>query len=440
MLVQYIAIAILFVLTVYAFCNLKKAILLWLPFKLLFNNQIAVRYSSPGMALVIAGDIMLFAAFFLQRKKRANFYNGSFIFKNPATLIGLSYLLSLLFTIAPFQTAAIATFKYFISGFGVLYLAHRALKDVADVQFFIKGCVIVSILIVLLAISENVLRTNLWLDFVFFNSPFDPEAGRMFYLPGQLEMRYGMVRSRSFFSFHVPFGYACCCLYWLLFYFYKNAQLYKSPLLLMITSILLIGGVIMSNSKQAYLGLFIMILSLYPLKTVFNIRIILPVALAFSILLIYFPEYLNNILSLTDEDLAEEGKGSTVAMRQEQYESALRMFFQSPLLGNGISSIGILKSHGFGAIRGAESSWLEILPERGLIGAFSYLYMYIKLWKMKNIMGKKMLAFFLLSIFVMETAGGIKDISIWGLCLLAVFRYNQLLRLSVKNYNIVKKE
>ena len=285
MLIQYLAIAILVLLTFYAFYDLKKAILLWLPFKLLFNNQIAVRYSSPGMALVIAGDIMLFAAFFLQRKKKVDFYNGNFPYMEPAIAMGLSYLISLLFTIAPFQTAAIETFKYFISGFGVLYLAHRAFKNLADLRFFIKGCLIVSILIVLLAISENVLRTNLWLDFVFFNSPFDPDAGRMFYFPGQLEMRYGMVRSRSFFSFHVPFGYACCCLYWLLFYFYKNTKHLFSPLLLMITSVFLIGGVIMSNSKQAYLGLFFMIFSLYPIKSVFNIRIVLPVLFAFSILL-----------------------------------------------------------------------------------------------------------------------------------------------------------
>ncbi len=426
MLIQYLAIAILVLLTFYAFYDLKKAILLWLPFKLLFNNQIAVRYSSPGMALVIAGDIMLFAAFFLQRKKKVDFYNGNFPYMEPAIAMGLSYLISLLFTIAPFQTAAIETFKYFISGFGVLYLAHRAFKNLADLRFFIKGCLIVSILIVLLAISENVLRTNLWLDFVFFNSPFDPDAGRMFYFPGQLEMRYGMVRSRSFFSFHVPFGYACCCLYWLLFYFYKNTKHLFSPLLLMITSVFLIGGVIMSNSKQAYLGLFFMIFSLYPIKSVFNIRIVLPVLFAFSILLLYFPEYLNNIISLTDEDLAEEGRGSTVAMRQEQYEYALRMFFQSPLFGNGISSIGVLKNHGFEAIRGAESSWLRILPERGILGAITYLYLYSTLWKMKRVLNKKLLFFFLFSIFVIEIAGGIKDISIWGLVLLAVYRYHQL--------------
>ena len=66
MLVQYLAIAILVLLSIYAIFDIKKAILIWLPFKLLFNNQIAVRYESPGMALVIAGDIALFLIFLLK--------------------------------------------------------------------------------------------------------------------------------------------------------------------------------------------------------------------------------------------------------------------------------------------------------------------------------------------------------------------------------------
>ena len=40
MLIQYLAIVILVILSIYAIFDVKKAILIWLPFKLLFNNQI----------------------------------------------------------------------------------------------------------------------------------------------------------------------------------------------------------------------------------------------------------------------------------------------------------------------------------------------------------------------------------------------------------------
>lgn len=425
MLIQYLAIAILIALVIYACHDLKKAILIWLPFKLLFNDQIAVRYESPGMALVIAGDLALIAIYWLKKRKRSAYYQGEFLFKKAFIAFGFSYFISLLFTIAPFQSAAIATIKYFSSGFCMVYLAHKAFKSISDIRLYTKCCVIVSFLIVLLAISENIFQTNVWLDFVAFNSPFDPEEGRMFYIPGHLEIRYGLVRSRSFFSFHIPFGFACVCLYWLLFYFYKNTKVLINSKVLLIASLLLIVGAILSNSKQVYLGLLVMFFSLYSYKTLFHLRIILPVLIVAYWVIIYTPEYMDNILSLTNEELAEEGGGSTIALRESQFDVAMQMFRKSPLIGNGVASIETMKSLGFEGILGAESAWLRILPERGALGAIVYIYMYISLWQFKKHINKKVLFFFLLSIFVIETTGGLKDLSIWGVFLLVVSRYNE---------------
>ena len=213
---------------------------------------------------------------------------------------------------------------------------------------------------------------------------------------------------------------------------------FKKSNLLLVISTMLIAGVIMSNSKQAYLGLLLMILSLYPLKSVFNVRIVLPLLIILVLVFVYAPDYLNNYMSLTDKNLAEEGGGSTVALRESQYRIAWRMFLQSPIIGNGISSIGVLKRHADNAgILGAESSWLEILPERGILGAIVYLYLYTELWKMKRYVDKKTLFFFLLSVFVMELSGGIKDMSIWCLVLLTIYRYNQL---SSKEMLVIKKD
>ena len=66
MLIQYIAIAIFLAVIAFAFYDIKRAILLWLPFKLLFNNQIAVRYADPGMSLVIAVDFVLILIYIIR--------------------------------------------------------------------------------------------------------------------------------------------------------------------------------------------------------------------------------------------------------------------------------------------------------------------------------------------------------------------------------------
>lgn len=426
MLVQYLAIFLLIILTAFAFYDFKKAVLVWLPFKLLFNDQIAVRYDSPGMSLVIAGDLMLIAVFIL-KGRLSKLHNAPFLFKKPMMFFVVSYTVSTVFTIAPFQSAFIATVKYFASGFCMLYLAQKCLTNLSDVKFIVKCYVLVAFAIVLLAISENILHTNLWLDFIYYNSPFDIESGRMYYVSGHQQMRYGLIQSSSFFSFHVPFGFACLCLYWNLFYFSKNTALFDNKRWLVIASYLLILGVVMSLAKQAYLGLFFMFLSLYPISTVINIKTAFPLLILFVLIVIYVPEYLNNILSLSDENLAEEGGGSTISLREYQYGIALKMFNESPFIGNGIGSIDVMKrTEAFSGILGAESAWLRILPERGLLGAFTYLYLYTNLWQFKKFINHKILFFFLLSVFVVENAGGIKDLSIWATMLLIVYRYNEI--------------
>lgn len=421
-------------MTISAFIDLKKTILFWLPFKLLFNNQIAIRYESPGIALVVAVDIMLLGVFLLKRKSKV-FYRGEFLFRKSFIVFLVSYAISSLFTIAPIMTAAIASVKFFCTGFCMVYLAHKCFNSLEDIKLFVKFSIVVSIFIIALALSENIFKTNIWLDFVFFNSPFDPTSGRMFYMPGSLEIRYGLVRSRSFFSFHIPFGYACLCLYWLIFYFYRYGANITKKNISVIVSFLLIAGVLMSNSKQVYVGFLVMFFSLYPFKAVFQPKLIIPVVLASIAVIVYVPDYLNNIFSLTNEQLAEEGGGSTIALRETQYMIAFDMFAQNPLIGNGVAALSVLKQNmAFEGILGAESVWLSILPELGLLGAFAYLYMYYSIWNGNKFMSKKVLLFFLLSIIVVEFAGGLKDISIWGVVLVAVYRYNQISKLKKISY------
>lgn len=207
MLIQYIAYIILAIVICGCLYDYKKTVIIWLPAQMLFNAQIAVRYLSPAMSLEIAVNLFLVFYYFLRKKQFSKELNSEhFILFLPMMLTLLSYLLSTLFGIMQTTSVFTTILKYFISGFGIVFLAQKVLNTQEDLKLFIKASVIVCLAITLLGLSESILKDNLWLDFVYLNSPQDESvAGRMFYVPpflgGRLEERFGMVRARSFLEF-----------------------------------------------------------------------------------------------------------------------------------------------------------------------------------------------------------------------------------------------
>jgi len=430
MLIQFLAFGVLFLLTVGAVIDYKRTVIIWLPVQLLFNPQIAIRYESPAMSLTLAGDIILLLFYFLKKRTSLDGYDSnSFIFSIPLQITAMSFMLSIAFGIAPIGAGFNSTIKYFVTTFGVLFLAQKAIYNSRDIKLFLWTASIVSIAICILALSENLLRDNLWLDFVYFNSPHDiSTVGRMFYVPPSigpgLQIRYGMVRAMSFFGIHIAFGVACAGYFWLMAKVYRIRLLIIDRRIIAIATAFLATGVIMSNSKTGYVGMAFFLLSIYRVEDFLNMKIVFVFLIVIGIVLIYLPEYLNNFLSLSNEKIAEEGGGSTIVGRTNQFEAALQMFEMNPIFGNGPGSIGILKSHGgLSAILGAESCWMQILPERGLIGAVSYLCLFYCAWnRLKSFISKRLLGWFLMGVVVMETATGIIDVVTWGVPLILIYR------------------
>lgn len=430
MLVQYIAFAVLGLIIIGSFINFKKTVLIWLPAQMLFNAQVAIKYTSPAISLSLAVDLfLLFYYFLIARNKKRKFNNEKFILTKPMMVILLSYIMSLLFGVVTTNQGANSIIKYFAANLGVAFLAWKVINDENDIKLLVKVSGVVCILITLLALSESILKDNLWLDFVYYNSPQDETTvGRMYYDPNNIELRYGMVRARSFFGIHIAFGIACLMYFWFMQVQYVNKYKYINAIYALVLSFLLVAGVFMANAKTGYIGLVIMLLGLYPIRKFFNFKIMIPLIIAIIVVLVCFPDYLNNFISLFDPTVAEEGGGSTVQGREIQYAVAMDMFSSNPLFGNGPGAIGALKQFGNNAaILGAESSLMQILPERGLLGLASYLYLYWSLFKgFKKYLPTKLIVTFLLALFVMEFATGLLDMAIWGTVLVAVKRMYQL--------------
>ncbi|MCQ2089719.1 MAG: O-antigen ligase family protein [Fibrobacter sp.] len=422
---QYLAIAVVLAVSLFACRWYKQTVIVWMVAQTLFNAQIAVRYSTPSMSCVMATDFVLIGLYFFKARSASLQPKEYFLFKEAMIAILSSYILSTFFAIGISSAAITTTVKYFATNFVLLYIFQQCLKSTNDLKLFFRSVLIVSFLQTTNALYESIFQDNLWLDFVYFNSPHDASTlGRMFYIPPQLgnslEMRYGMVRARSFFGLHISFGFFCLMYLHLLMTSYKNKwDFIKNKQILITVSILLFAGILMGNSKTSYIGFAIMLFSIYSTKQIFNPKIIFPLAIVAITITQLFPEYLNNFFSLFDSTLADEGGGSTIEGRKIQFQAAQSMFEMSPFVGNGPGSIGLLKSKGFGAILGAESSLMQILPERGLYGLAMYFLAFFCIFKrFKPVLGEKNLAFFLLAIIAMEFATGILDMTIWGTTLL----------------------
>ena len=65
MLVQYLAFAVLILVMVGCLIDFKKTVIIWLSAQLLFNAQIALRYSSPALSLALGINLFLFCYYIM---------------------------------------------------------------------------------------------------------------------------------------------------------------------------------------------------------------------------------------------------------------------------------------------------------------------------------------------------------------------------------------
>lgn len=424
---------IFLIISFFAIKDWKRTCIIWMPLHLLFNESVCLKYTSPAISFVFAVDFLLFFLFYV-KKRKYQLNNYTYFFKTAFIAYLISYGISMLFSIVPFTEVFANTIKYFIQNFIIVYLFQRALYNKEDIKLFLKTGLIVVALIISLGLYETIFKDNPVLDYVYLNAPKELILGKMYYVPPfvsyteAVSMRFGLVRAYSFFGIHIAFGCASILLFYLYFYFYnqKNNPLNKKWLLL--GCILLITGVFMCNSKTPLLAIPFFVLATIKPKSLFNPKLITSFIILIILISIYAPEYFNNFKAIFDSKLAEQGGGSNTSMRIQQFEVGLNLFCMNPLWGNGVGAIGVFMKNASNAdLLGAESSWLKILPERGLIGAIVYLILYQQIYiKLKTVLKKKEIIGFLVGLMIMETATGFMDFALYGSIIICLYRFQQL--------------
>lgn len=421
----------------------RRTVIAWIPFSMLFNQAVCLKYNSPAVSFNLAVDFtLLFIYYFSFRhstlqiqieRNMTYFYRSSFI----AYIV--SYMFSMVFSIVPFTESLTITVKYFIESFVVVYLFQLALRSKRDICFFFSCLSISLLLIAIVGFVETIFKINPILSYIYYNAP-SPQVleGKMYFNPEGLLLgigeRFGLRRSFSFFHIHIAYGCACVMYFFLYIYVllrYKSFQKLKYYLLLPIV----FSGVLLCNSKTPFVGLIFFLIPLLSINSYSKFRYIIYIIIILLVGLLAFPEFFNSFFALFDSKLAEEGGGSSVALREKQYKIGIRLFLDNPVFGNGVRSLEIMiKSVSNSGLLGSESSWLKILPERGLVGAWAYIYMYYCTFKKMRVATGALIAFaFLGGVFAMEVATGFMTFSIWASIVIVIWRMYEL---KIRNYEL----
>jgi len=358
----------------YAFGSYHKAILLYAVMRLVL---------SPGIPFFnMPGDILILLQFFMDSCIIMLTFVGStprkFPLKNAFLIfifsISISSLMSPLTTLFP----AIRTTYVSIVPFIFVYLLWRELKTLKDIQFIIKGFMIVFSVAIVYGFFEN---------FNDFANPFmeyklsllsSKQEGAWMVLGGE-----DVGRRRIVSIFDNPLdcgGYAAIAF---AFFFYLNIQykkIWNTPKLMRICFLSgLFFLLLFANSRGAMLYFAISILFMLDLKTILRLFLFLP----FFVILFYgfIVQSIDTIKSIADSENSETIKGSSLAMRVMQLSAVVDILKSNPWIGYGEKAEGYFRAENSNVF-GLESIWLKLLAKQGIIGVVSYIYMLRSLFKL----------------------------------------------------------
>ena len=118
-------------------------------------------------------------------------------------------------------------------------------------------------------------------------------------------------------------------------------------------------------------------------------------------------------------------------MRANQFAIAFDMFMNNPLFGNGINTLSTIRKSN-AEIYGAESSWMSISIQQGLLGLVAYLILYKEIYDhMVKSVGKRDTFFYLSGLILMESVTGVMVFSVFAPTLVAIERYSQLRKMKI---------
>lgn len=403
-MVIYIIISTFFVLA--AFFNFKRSLFFWSAFSIFFNLATCLKFSPPSLTVTFALNTF-FILFYLTKNPAKKLINP---FTSACLILLFSYVFSAIFPTNRLGESILKIFQFVVNELIIVHVIFASLRNPKDLKFLIK-CLSISILISLIyGLFTYVTKSNPIIDYEISISSSQTEEIKMI---SYMNTERGIRLQSLFMS---PFIFSLTIVSYLYMILIANT-FFKSFLKLnnkyLIGLIILVTiSVFLSNSRSTILP-FITITPLLLLKMPKRYKSIIIIGSVLLVLSLPFVIDRLEIITSVFDSQSKAISGSSVSMRENQFAIALKSFFESPIFGHGYGYTDILRSSNFD-LYGAESVWIPLLVEQGLIGIILYLLFFKGLVSIDKFENKRILVISIpLYYLLLVTMNGAVNISLY---------------------------
>lgn len=359
----YIVIFILIVL--FTFKDYHRTVLFYAPLRMIIHPGICLRYESPILQLDFA-CCFLFTVF--------SFFSGGH--NKDKVLLRLYFIFFISFVIAifssyfdVFQAAPSMIGKIFILYYS--YLFYKELKRIGDIKFFSITYFVLMVIMIGYGLYEYVLQSNPVMDFE--SSMFPEELKNLIYATS---IRLESIRCQSFTNISITYG--SLCVIWLSFLFlFRSVNKSFIPLILWILLFaLILFSTFTSGSKSPFI-FFICFFGAYIFFSKENYFFRLVVIIISVVLLFVFNSYFYDFYLQIVDSSKSSTAGSDIPMRLMQVDAASKVLDAHSWLF-GLGAKGVYQAQLLNPlVLGAESIWLQLLLEQGIIGCLAYILFFV---------------------------------------------------------------
>lgn len=399
----------------------------WYTVLIVINVALNLDLNIKGLNLFTLIGLISVPIFLLKNRIRFT-YLKKYPFYKPSLLIIFSMVLTTFYAQekhipSVVSNIIITLFMPFI--FWILLV--KSPKKVLDI--FIKTSIIYSLIICLYTFFELITRSNPYIEIL---DTWNLRDNVTFVE----EIRYGFKRCQSIFNMHTTLGGVCIPLLAIFLYIrlcvnYPIKKNLLNTIILMLTLSILFTG-----ARSAIIGCFIVLFMIFK-KEFFTPKNVLLGILTASIIIVINFTYISEVISSII--FSDTVSGSSSDMRLIQYTIALKFMMQNIIWGNGFDYTGeyVLKYYK-DEIYGAESMWLPLMINHGIIGVLSYLFLFYSIYKYIKRTENNKVIYFLVGYYIFNSLSSIPDcyITFIIIYILVMCKIKEYAKLEIPNKNL----